>query len=391
MKQRFLLKTMLLLCALVVGSSSVWATTYKSYTGGVEQKSTTISSSNVSAGSVGVISWTGTSCTYSSSRVNIAANGSITFTASSGYNITKIVIVSGSSSSYYGTWTSSPSVTPTSSSGTTTFDGLNANSVTVTTSTDFRCTSASSISIHYEAVAAGTTAAPSITGNSPFFGSTTATITNAASADGAKIYYTMGADPADPTTSSTEYSAPIAIDATTTVKAIAKKSTDTNASSVVSKTFTKVTPINVASALTAINALANNGTIADQAVRGIVTKVTSLYNGTAINYTISDDVAGSNELTVYRGRNMHNTDFSALSDLKLGDDVVIYGTLKKFVSGTNTTPEFDAGSYLLYQVSKTAPTFTLSTTAETLSMGTTEILMVPSPARVVTMTLQQSH
>ena len=132
----------------------MWATTYKSYTGGELQVSTTITSQNVSSGSAGVISWTGTSCTYSDSRVNIAANGSITFTASSGYNITKIVIVSGSSSSYYGTWTSSPSVTPSSTGGTTTFDGLNANSVTVTTSTAFRCTSASSISIHYEAAAA---------------------------------------------------------------------------------------------------------------------------------------------------------------------------------------------------------------------------------------------
>ena len=101
--------------------------------------STTISTTNVSSGTVGVISWTGTSCSYSSNRVNIAANGSITFTASSGNVITKIIIVSGSSDTYYGTWTSSPSVTPTSSSsGTTTFDGLSANSVTVTTSTAFR-------------------------------------------------------------------------------------------------------------------------------------------------------------------------------------------------------------------------------------------------------------
>ena len=148
MKQK-LLKTLVLLCALIVGISNVWATSYISYNGDTQDTSTTISSLNVSSGSAGVISWTGQSCTYSSSRVNIAANGSITFTALEGYNITKIVIVSGSTSTYYGTWTSSPSVSPKSSSGTTTFDGLSANSVTVTTSTAFRCTSASSIKIYY--------------------------------------------------------------------------------------------------------------------------------------------------------------------------------------------------------------------------------------------------
>jgi len=228
-----------------------------------------------------------------------------------------------------------------------------------------------------ESAPSGTTAAPTITGNTPFYGSTTATITNAASADGANIYYTLnGSDPTT-TTSATcfAYIAAFSIDATTTVKAIAKKSTDTNASSVVSKTFTKVTPMTVDEALTAISALANNGTIENQCVRGIVTEVGSLSSG-AITYTISDDVAASNSLQIYKGKGLHNANFAAATDIKLGDDVVIYGTLKKYVKNTTTTPEFDEGNYLLYQVSKTAPTFTLSTSAETLSMGTTETVDV---------------
>jgi hypothetical protein len=82
----------------------------------------------------------------------------------------------------------------------------------------------------YEYTSGGsTTAAPTISGDTPFVGSTTVTITNAASADGADIYYTLNGD--DPTTTTSEtcfaYSAPFSIDATTTVKAIAKKSTDT--------------------------------------------------------------------------------------------------------------------------------------------------------------------
>lgn len=103
------------------------------------------------------------------------------------------------------------------------------------------------------AAAAGTTVAPSISGTTPFLGSTTVTITNDATAEGASIYYTLdGSDPTT-TTSSTcfAYTAPFSIDATTTVKAIAKKSTDTNASSVVSKLFTKVTPLDGIAALNA--------------------------------------------------------------------------------------------------------------------------------------------
>ena len=137
------------LTLLLLSIGQMWATAYISYDGDTQDASTTISTSNVSSGEAGAISWTGTSCSYSSNRVNIAANGSIAFTATTGKIITKIVITSGSSEAYYGTWTSSPSVTPSKNGGVTTFDGLSANSVTVTTSTAFRCTNASDIKIYY--------------------------------------------------------------------------------------------------------------------------------------------------------------------------------------------------------------------------------------------------
>ena len=171
------------------------------------------------------------------------------------------------------------------------------------------------------------------------------------------------------------YSDPFSIDATTTVKAIAKKSTDTNASSVVSKTFTKVTPTTVTAALTAIDALADNGTIAEQSVRGIVTEVGSLSSG-AITYTISDDVTAANSLKVYKGKGLHNAAFTAATDVKVGDDVVVYGTLKKYKSGSTITPEFLDDNYLLYQEHKTAPTFSLDRSNATLSMGNTETVDV---------------
>ena len=77
-------------------------------------------------------------------------------------------------------------------------------------------------------------ATPSITGTTPFTDNTTVTITCAT--DGATIHYTI--DGSTPTASSATYSSPIAISATTTVKAIAVKSGMTD-SDVASATFTK--------------------------------------------------------------------------------------------------------------------------------------------------------
>ena len=416
--KKLLLKSMLLLSALIVGNSSVWADDYELVTSApadwtgdyvLVNECSSSASTFICDGTVTGTSFSTASAVKTLSKAGITYNSTtkklsgvtdayVLHVAPSSTNGKYRITLKGANTTIYliaNSSTGSSSIS--SATETTNADwslslGTSGNAYLVGksgryvgwNSSYFRAYAASNKDTYQcflfkkASAAEGTTAAPTISGNTPFFGTTEATITNAASADGASIYYTLnGSDPTT-TTSATcfEYSDAFNIDATTTVKAIAKKSTDTNASTIVSKTFTKVAPMNVASALTAIADLANNGTITNQSVRGVVTKVTSMYNGTAINYTISDDVAGSNELTVYRGKNMHNTDFAALSDIKLGDDVVIYGTLKKFVSGANTTPEFDAGSYLLYQESKDVPTFTLSTSAETLSMGTTETVDV---------------
>lgn len=210
----------------------------------------------------------------------------------------------------------------------------------------------------------GTTEAPTISGNTPFLDNTTVTITNAGSADGADIYYTLNGDDPTTTTSATcfAYSAPFTVSATTTVKAIAKKSTDTNASSVVSKTFTKIVPMTVGEALTAIAALANNGTIANQYVSGIVCTAGSLSSG-AITYYISADGTETNRLQVYKGKGLNNANFADASDIAVGDEVVVFGTLKNF---NGTTPEFDQGSYLLSHTTKENPNFSLDITEKTL-------------------------
>ena len=142
-------KRILIAIALITMSvGNAWGTSYISYNDNVQDASTTISSSNVNNGSAGAISWTGADCNYSDKRVNIAANGSITFTVSGDNEITKIVVTSGSSTEYYGTWTST-SGSVSSTSGVTTISGINSNSVTIKTSTPFRCTSASTIKIYY--------------------------------------------------------------------------------------------------------------------------------------------------------------------------------------------------------------------------------------------------
>ena len=70
-----------------------------------------------------------------------------------------------------------------------------------------------------------------------------------AAADGMKIYYTTNGD--EPTTASTEYTAPFEITATTTVKAIAYDEANTKASVVAEKTYTKA--LTCAEANTAAN------------------------------------------------------------------------------------------------------------------------------------------
>ena len=98
-----------------------------------------------------------------------------------------------------------------------------------------------------------TVAAPSISGTTPFLGSTEVTITN--NEEGAKVYYTT--DGNDPTASSPEYTTAFSITETTTVKAIAIKGE--TSSTVASKTFTAVPAVdNIA----ALNALENGSVFA---------------------------------------------------------------------------------------------------------------------------------
>lgn len=185
-------------------------------------------------------------------------------------------------------------------------------------------------------------ATPSIDGTVNFYPSTNVTIT--CGTDDADIYYTT--DGTAPSTSSTKYTGVFSVNNTTTVKAIAIKEGLTDSEEAVA-TFTKITPLTVAEAIAAIPN--KNDAVDNQYVAGIVcTEGASVNASGQMTYYISDDGSETNKLQIYKGKNLNNTEFSSVSDLAIGDRVVVFGQLKNF----NNTPEMNDGNYL---VSKEGP------------------------------------
>ena len=90
MKKTTLLKTMLLLCALVVGSNSLWADTDVTFTAGTEQ-GTNGSSGNSDEMSKSGITIEGTDLATTTDEYRIYSGCTLTISSSVG-NITKIVI-----------------------------------------------------------------------------------------------------------------------------------------------------------------------------------------------------------------------------------------------------------------------------------------------------------
>ena len=109
-------------------------------------------------------------------------------------------------------------------------------------------------------------------------------------------------------------------------------------------------PITVAKALELINALAEGGTTEQDAyIKGkittIKTKDEDISKYKNIDYIISD---GNNELTVFRGKNLNNTDFTEPGQINVGDEVVVIGKLTKFVDKNGKMiPEVAQGNYIV--------------------------------------------
>ena len=171
--------------------------------------------------------------------------------------------------------------------------------------------------------------------------------------DGATIYYTKGDNPADPTNTSTEYTGAITVDATTIIKAIAIKNSDE--SEIVSARYaivdhagTAVDPYDVADAIDYISTLGDATSASDVYVRGIISQIDG-YNDqyNSITYWISDDGTTTKQMEVFGGKGLDGANFSAVTDLTVGQTVTVKGKVKKY----GEISEFDSNSQIFLQES----------------------------------------
>ncbi len=97
-------------------------------------------------------------------------------------------------------------------------------------------------------------------------------------------------------------------------------------------------PFTAAEAITAIDA---GGDLTNKYVKGVITEVTSFNSKYgSITYNIK---SGEKTLMVYGGLDLGNTQFASIADLKVNDEVLVVGTLKKY----DSTYEFDKNNYLV--------------------------------------------
>lgn len=113
------------------------------------------------------------------------------------------------------------------------------------------------------------------------------------------------------------------------------------------------TPYTVTQARAAIDA----GTgITNVYVTGIISQVDSYSSQyKSITYWISEDGTTTNQFEVYSGKGIGGADFSAKTDVKVGDEVVVYGSLQKY----GETYEFTQNNQLVSTNHVNTPTFSL--------------------------------
>ena len=109
-------------------------------------------------------------------------------------------------------------------------------------------------------------------------------------------------------------------------------------------------PYTVAQAITAINALADGGYSATEVyVKGIISKIQSLdvSKYERAQYFISDDGTETNQLLIYNGYYLDNVKFTANDQIAVGDEVIVYGKLQKYVKNDVVTPEIAQNNYIV--------------------------------------------
>ena len=111
-------------------------------------------------------------------------------------------------------------------------------------------------------------------------------------------------------------------------------------------------PLTTAQAVEMINAMANGEKSADKAyVKGKVVKVATNAENFAkygnLNYYISDDGTSTNQVQIYAGDGLNGAKFSSINDIKAGDEVVVLGTLYKYVNKSDAVVPEITDSYIV--------------------------------------------
>ena len=377
MKKQHLLKTLLLLCALVVGSMNGWATTYK-----------LTNTTSVSAGNkyVFVRNSHALSNTVSSSKLQTTDSYSTTnLTGSEAY----VWILETATGGFYlknAKLTSNQYVNNTSS-GNISFG--NKNSIwsiaftdgkalisntsnsdrfigeTSSGSNEYKTYASSNLSSYghdftvyiLEEEAAAAVATPAFSLAAGTYASAKS-VTLSCTTDGATIYYTTNGT--NPTNASSEYTGAISVTSTTTIKAIAIKESDE--SSVASATYTIVSighegteadPYTVADARNSIDATDGNKT--DVYATGKVSEIVTAYSSQFKNITFkisTDGETTSDQLQAYRCKKGDGVSDPDVADIQVGDVVVIKGNLTKH----NTSYQFAENNVLISLAHTVTPT-----------------------------------
>lgn len=121
-------------------------------------------------------------------------------------------------------------------------------------------------------------------------------------------------------------------------------------------------PYTVEEALAIIEELDDNKKTEACYTQGTITEITEVNTTDYCNatYTIS---SGQNSLVVFRGKYLDKTDFTSEDQINVGDVVVVYGELLKYVKNNVTTPEIAKDNYIA-KFAERAPYFTAALTGE---------------------------
>ena len=98
---------------------------------------------------------------------------------------------------------------------------------------------------------------------------------------------------------------------------------------------TLASPYSAAKALEVTNALPKDGTKADVYVTGVVSSFKEEFNASYGNMTFYiTEKDGTGEFLVYRMKSFNNAKFTSADELKVGDEIVAYGTLQNYYGNT---------------------------------------------------------